>query len=87
MPRRCIDGFSDYILITIDVRDPTKPREAGRFWLPGMNRAAGETPNWPLEYGRYGLHHPIVHGDTAYCSWRDGCLAVVDVSRPRPSRS
>jgi hypothetical protein len=80
-----IDGFSDYIMITIDMSDPTKPVEAGRFWLPGMNVAAGETPNWPLEYGRYGLHHPIVHGDTAYCSWRDGCLAIVDVSdRAKP---
>src|SRR5690349_16229610 len=37
-----IDGFTDYILITIDMADPTKPREAGRFWLPGMNAAAGE---------------------------------------------
>jgi hypothetical protein len=80
-----IDGFTDYIMITIDVSDPKEPREAGRFWLPGMNRAAGEKPNWPLEYGRYGLHHPIVHDDTAYCSWRDGCLAVVDVSdRSKP---
>ena len=75
-----LDGFTDYILITIDVSDPAKPRLAGRFWLPGMNRAAGEVPNWPLEYGRYGLHHPIVHDDIAYCSWRDGCLVVVDVS-------
>ncbi|HUC18376.1 MAG TPA: hypothetical protein VMA37_11915 [Acetobacteraceae bacterium] len=81
-----IDGFTDYILITIDVSDPAKPQLVGRFWLPGMNRAAGEQPNWPLEYGRYGLHHPIVHGDIAYCSWRDGCLVVVDVadrSQPR----
>src|SRR6185437_9898567 len=62
-----IDGFSDYILITIDMADPTKPRLAGRFWLPGMNVAAGETANWPSAYGRYGLHHPIVHGDIAYC--------------------
>ena len=75
-----LDGFTDYILITIDVSDPAMPRLAGRFWLPGMNRAAGEVPNWPLEYGRYGLHHPIVHDDIAYCSWRDGCLVVVDVS-------
>jgi hypothetical protein len=75
-----LDGFSDYIMITIDMADPAHPKEAGRFWLPGMNTAAGETPHWPLANGRYGLHHPIVHGDTAYCSWRDGCLAVVDVS-------
>ena len=75
-----LDGFSDYILVTIDMADPTKPLLAGKFWLPGMNLAAGETPNWPSEFGRYGLHHPIIHGDIAYCSWRDACLAVVDVA-------
>ena len=42
-----IDGFTDYIFITIDMSDPAKPREAGRCWIPGMNQAAGETPNWP----------------------------------------
>jgi hypothetical protein len=75
-----LDGFTDYILITIDMADPTRPIMAGKYWLPGMNIAAGETPHWPLPNGRYGLHHPIVHGDVAYCSWRDACLAVVDVA-------
>ena len=75
-----LDGFTDYILITIDMADPARPEMAGRFWLPGMNAAAGEVPAWPLPQGRFGLHHPIVHGDIAYCSWRDACLAIVDVS-------
>ncbi|MGH6679835.1 MAG: LVIVD repeat-containing protein, partial [Bradyrhizobium sp.] len=75
-----LDGFSDYILVTIDMAEPAKPRLAGKFWLPGMNIAVGETPKWPSEVGRYGLHHAIIDGDTAYCSWRDACLAVVDVS-------
>ena len=75
-----LDGFSDYIMITIDMADPTKPVMAGKYWLPGMNVAAGEVAHWPSEVGRYGLHHPIIHGDIAYCSWRDACLAVVDVS-------
>ena len=75
-----LDGFTDYIFITIDMEDPTKPRMAGKYWLPGMNAAAGEKPNWPVPTGRFGLHHPIVHGDTAYCSWRDAGLAVVDVA-------
>jgi hypothetical protein len=74
------DGFSDYILVTIDMGDPSAPRIAGRYWLPGMNVAAGEQPNFPLEHGRYGLHHAIVDGDVAYCSWRDACLVVVDVA-------
>jgi hypothetical protein len=75
-----LDGFTDYILITIDMADPTNPREAGRFWLPGMNAEAGEVATWPSDFGRYGLHHPIIHGDIAYCSWRDACLVVVDVA-------
>ncbi len=74
-----IDGFTDYIFITIDMSDPTHPREAGRFWLPGMNLAAGESPDWPLTR-RYGLHHPIISGDTAYAAWRDAGLVMIDVA-------
>ena len=74
-----IDGFSDYILVTIDMQDPTKPQIVGRYWLPGMNLAAGETADWPLPTGRYGLHHAVIHDDIAYCAWRDACLVVVDV--------
>lgn len=81
-----LDGFSDYILITIDVENPEKPVLAGQFWLPGMNLAAGESPHWPSEYGRYGLHHPIVQDGIAYCSWRDACLVVVDVADPTRPR-
>ena len=65
-----LDGFTDYIFMTVDMSDPAHPHEAGRFWLPGMNAAAAETPSWPASR-RNGLHHAIVHGDTAYAAWRD----------------
>ena len=81
-----VDGFSDYIFMTVDMSDPAHPREAGRWWIPGMNQAAGETPSWPTT-SRYGLHHAIVHGDTAYAAWRDAGMVVLDVAdrtRPRP---
>ena len=74
-----IDGFTDYIFITIDMSDPRNPKEAGRFWLPGMHVAGGETPSWDGSR-RNGLHHPIVHGDTAYCAWRDAGLVMLDVA-------
>ncbi len=74
-----LDGFTDYIFMTIDMADPTRPREAGRFWIPGMNQAAGESPSWPAA-SRYGLHHAIVHGDTAYAAWRDAGMLVIDVA-------
>jgi hypothetical protein len=50
-----LDGFSDYILITIDMQDPKHPVLAGKYWLPGMNVAAGEKVNWPTKNGRFGL--------------------------------
>ena len=75
-----LDGFTDYILITIDMVDPAHPVPVGKFWLPGMNPAQGEVSQWPSDFGRYGLHHPIIHDDIAYCSWRDACLVVVDVA-------
>jgi hypothetical protein len=74
-----LDGFTDYIFITVDMADPTRPREAGRFWLKGMNTAAGETPLWP-SHRRYGLHHAIVAGDIAYAAWRDAGMVLIDVS-------
>ncbi|MBV8426082.1 MAG: hypothetical protein JOZ88_02465 [Hyphomicrobiales bacterium] len=82
-----MEGFSDYILITIDMEDPTKPEIVGRYWLPGMNLKAGEEAHWPLERGRYGLHHAVVADDIAYCAWRDACLVVVDVAdKERPKQ-
>jgi len=74
-----LDGFTDYIFMTVDMAEPSQPKEAGRFWLPGMNTAAGETPGW-APTRRNGLHHAIVHGDTAYAAWRDAGLVIVDVA-------
>ncbi len=74
-----LDGFSDYIFMTVDMADVTRPRAVGRYWLPGMNLAAGETPDWPPTR-RYGLHHATVNGDTAYGAWRDAGLVMIDVT-------
>ena len=82
-----IDGFSDYILVTIDMQDPTKPQIVGRYWLPGMNLAAGETADWPLPTrplrpaprGRRTTTSPIAPGATPASRW--------STSRTRPTRS
>lgn len=76
-----LDGFTDYIFMTVDMADPTNPREGGRVWLPGMNTAAGEEPSWSASK-RFGLHHATVSGTTAYGAWRDAGLVVMDVADP-----
>jgi hypothetical protein len=49
-----------------------------------MNQAAGEAPNWPAT-SRFGLHHAIISGDTAYAAWRDAGMVVIDVAdRTKP---
>jgi len=79
-----LDGFTDYIFMTVDMSNPAQPREAGRWWIPGMNLAAGETPAW-LATRRYGLHHAIINGDTAYAAWRDAGMVVLDIAdRAKP---
>lgn len=74
-----LDGFTDYIFMCVDMADPANPKPAGRYWLKGMNTAAGETPDWPANR-RYGLHHATVSGDTAYGAWRDAGLVMMDVA-------
>lgn len=80
-----LEGFTDYIFVVIDMARPEKPELVGRWWLPGMNQAAGEALHAPAGK-RWALHHAIIHGDTAYASWRDGGLTLLDIrdrSAPR----
>jgi hypothetical protein len=74
-----LDGFTDYIFMIVDMADPEKPRAAGRYWIPGMNLAAGEAPPWPAA-SRCGLHHAIANGDTACAAWRDAGMVVLDIA-------
>ena len=72
-----LDGYTDHIFIVIDMQDPVRPREVGRWWMPGMWVAGGETPAFT---GRVALHHAVISGDVAYGSWRDGGLTLLDIS-------
>lgn len=79
-----LDGYTDFIFMTVDMSDPANPREAGRYALPGMHLAAGEEPTWPAN-AKFGLHHAIVNGDIAWGAWRDAGLVVMDVAdRAKP---
>ena len=81
------DGLIDQFLVIVDLSDPSKPREVGRWWVPGQNTGAGETPSWTptTSHGgapgakRYALHHPLIRGDRAYCGWWDAGLVILDI--------
>jgi hypothetical protein len=81
-------GLIDQFLVIVDLSDAAHPREVGRWWFPGQNTGAGETPSWtPTESHaasagakRVALHHPLIRGDRAYCGWWDAGLVILDIS-------
>ncbi|HET6307164.1 MAG TPA: hypothetical protein VFG12_08260 [Rhodopila sp.] len=75
------DGFTDHILCIVDLQDITRPVIVSKWWLPGMNRAAGEVSTAP-KGRRYALHHMITAGDRGYAAWRDGGFTIHDISDP-----
>ncbi len=73
-------GFQGNISLIIDMSDPARPREVGRWWLPGQHVAAGEKPEW---WGRSTrTHHPLRLGNRLYVSLWYGGFAVLDISSP-----
>ncbi|MGH2734880.1 MAG: LVIVD repeat-containing protein [Actinomycetota bacterium] len=73
------DGFDDRIWVIVDLSDPTKPVEAGRWWWPGMWRGGGEAPDWP-DTKRYAAHHALLDGEVAYLGYGDAGMVVLDAS-------
>ena len=79
-----MDGFIGNILVTYDLRDPKKPQEVSRWWMPGQNIAAGEKPTWSGK--RHRLHHALRFGNEMFAScWHGGfrIVDVADLSKPK----
>ena len=73
-----MEGFLGAMLVTYDMRDPQRPQEVSRWWLPGQNIAAGEKPSWSGK--RHRLHHALRFGNEMFAScWHAG-FRIVDVS-------
>ncbi|HSD41399.1 MAG TPA: hypothetical protein VLD36_05990 [Burkholderiales bacterium] len=79
-----VEGFLGNIVMILDLADPARPVEVGRWWMPGQWTAGGEVPTW---YGaERRCHHPLRLGDRLYTSyWHGGfvILDIADMSKPR----
>ncbi len=79
-----MEGYVGNILVVYDIRDPERPTEVSRWWMPGQHIAGGETPTWQ-GYGNR-LHHALRHGDRLWASvWHAGfrVIDVSDIANPR----
>jgi hypothetical protein len=79
------EGYVGNIVMILDLADPSKPVEVGRWWIPGQWSGGGEA--YPWEGGPAPrCHHPIRVGDRLYVSyWHHGffILDISDMSAPK----
>jgi len=80
-----MEGYVGNILVVYDMRQPERPEEVSRWWMPGQHLAGGEVPTWPGYKNR--LHHALRSGDHLWAAvWHAG-LRVIDVSDIRKPRT
>ena len=83
--------LDDQFYRCFDVRNPSKPVEAGRWWLPGTRKGDNvkPPPRQPLDKG-YRAHNTNVYPqrpDRLYLCYIDGGMFVMDIadkSKPKP---
>lgn len=78
----------DQFYMTVDVSDPTKPREVGRWWLPGTRQGDSEAP--PIRHttidAGFRAHNVNVYPSRpdraylAYLGYLDGGAIIIDIS-------
>jgi hypothetical protein len=74
-----VEGYSDNIVMILDLADPARPQEVGRWWLPGQWTAGGEEPTIIDGRGPR-CHHPLRRGDRLYVSYWQHGGAILDIS-------
>ncbi len=73
-----MEGFLGNILVIYDLRDPVRPHEVSRWWMPGQHIEVGEKPTWSGK--RHRLHHALRFGDEMWASCWHGGFRIIDVS-------
>lgn len=73
------DNVEEQFLVVLDLSEPSRPREVGRWWYPGQGR---DEPRDRDASWRVKLHHAIVRDGLAYCGWWDQGVVILDVRRP-----
>ena len=87
-PRNQLD---DQFYMIVDMKDPTLPPEAGRWWIPGIRE--GDDAPAPVRHPRFDSGHRVHNTnvypqrpDRAYAGWLDSGFIILDISdksRPR----
>jgi hypothetical protein len=72
-----MEGYVGNIVMILDLKNPAKPEEVGRWWMPGQWVAGGETPTWKGDAHK--CHHPLRYGNRLYTSYWQGGWVILDI--------
>ena len=77
----------DQFYMIVDVSDPTRPQEAGRWWFPGTRE--GDAEPMPARHPQFDAGHRLHNGnvyperpDRAYCAYMDSGVVILDIADP-----
>jgi hypothetical protein len=76
-----MDGYIGNIVLILDLKDPARPEEVGRWWMPGQWVGGGETPTWKGDAHK--CHHPLRYGNRLYTSYWQGGFVILDIEDMR----
>ncbi|MBO0705925.1 MAG: hypothetical protein J2P39_11440 [Candidatus Dormibacteraeota bacterium] len=86
-----VNPLDDQIVVVLDVADPARPREAGRWWLPGTRR--GDTEAAPVRHPVHDMGHRAHNvnvypsrPDRAYVGYLDAGVVILDLEDPSKPR-
>ena len=74
-----VEGYHENIVMILDLKNPEKPEEVGRWHYPGQWHAGGETRNWDPKHPPR-CHHPIRVGNILHTSYWHGGFALIDIT-------
>jgi len=86
-PRNQLD---DQFYMIVDMKNPTRPTEVGRWWIPGIRE--GDDAPAPVRHTRFDSGHRVHNtnvypqrADRAYAGWLDSGFLILDISdKSRP---
>ena len=72
-----VEGYHLNIAMILDLENPAKPREVGRWWMPGQWVAGGETPD--EGYRMTWCHQVLRRGNRLYVAYWHGGMVILDI--------
>jgi hypothetical protein len=76
-----LPGIKERAYLIADISDPSNPKQAGVWWIPGTKEGEEAPADWtPFAGEHFHVHGAIPHGDRSYVALVDAGMAILDIS-------